>query len=394
MVTRLLCFIILCVVSLVSCSGKKAKKEIAQTISNHADSLLLDSISRTSITFILGKNEHSRNPYYALANQYYRINDTDKTEIVIDTIFSLLQARNYLEKYPPKNGRPWGLINLVSHGNAFIDLSVNVFKNGDRASAESLHKAIRDSIFIPLDSNTVDRKSLIFLHGCAVGQNADLLNALGIAFGGSEKPIKVKASRLFEYYANLSKNNNPKMIRHYFAKVWYGFYKPDSVPDAKSLAKQFLVSYPKEDINWLEAIHRQYQSDPSEIYHIRLGVPVVWEDFYESKEQLPQLNTKVKQTKWLAGKPQFLALIKKTQIPLKYFRIKYYNAAYRGENGIFYSSKAKARVVVVCVIKPLLSEDAGQNSRFIPFRPQADDTIYFRYGNSKINKQVKNKLKN
>ena len=392
MVNRLLFFSIICCALFISCSEKKANKVPDKTLSNRADSLLLDSISRTSITFILGKDEGSRNPYYSLANHYYRLNDSDKTEIVIDTIFSLLQVRNYLEKHPPKNGKPWGLINLVSHGNEFIDLSVKVFTNGDRTSAKSLLKAIQDSIFMPLDSNIVDLKSLIYLHGCAVGQNIGLLKTLGIAFGGYKKTIKVKASRLFEYYANLSKNKNPQMIRHYFAKVWYGFYKIDSIPDEYSLVKQFRARYPKDDVNWFEAIRRQYPSNPSEIYHISFGVPVVWEDFYEKQNQMPVLNTRVKQTKWFAGKTEFQALIKKTQIPINYFQIKYYNAVYNGKSGIFYSNKAKARAGVICVIKPLLSEDDSLKIKFVPYNPPANDTTYFRFGSSEIKHQLTRKL--
>jgi len=377
----MLFFSIICCGLYISCSEKKTQKNSDQKSNNKLDRLFLDTVPRTSITFILGKDEaRSRYPYFSLANHYYRINDSDRTEIVIDTITSLLQVRNYLEQHPPKNGHPWGLINLVSHGNEFIDLSVKVLPNGSRTSTESLLKAIHDSVFIALDSNIVDVKSQIFLHGCAVGQNTGLLKTLGIAFGGNQNPIKVKASRLFEYYTYLSGNKNPQSIRHYYAKVWYGFYKIDSTPDENSLVKQFKMKYPNDKINWLEAIRRQYPSNPSEIYHINFGIPVIWEDFYAKSEQLPSLNTKLKQAKWFANNTDFQALIKKTQIPSAYFQIKFYKSVYKTETENYYSNKAKARAGVICIIKPLLSEDNIQKLRYSPFIPPANDTNYFGFG--------------
>ena len=377
-------FFFICVfcILFVSCSDNESGKIAAKSTTVET----IDTVARTSITFILGKDQGQKNPYYALANSYYRINKSEKTEIVIDTIFSLLEVRNFLEAHPPVNGRPWGLINLVSHGNEFIDLSVDVFKGGPRTSAESLLKAIEDSVFKPLSTGIVDSKSQLFIHGCAVGQNKNLLNALGIAFGGQNNPIAVKASKLFEYYGYLVMNKNPQMIRHYFARVWYGFYKYDSLPDDRGLVEQFRSAYPADDVNWQEGVQRQYQLNPSEIYHITFGLPVVWEEFYENKELMPVLNTKKKQDDWFANNNEFQALINKTRIPFKYFQIKYYNSVYRDSSAFIYAIKAKARVGVICIIKPLIAEADSLQMKFTPFNPPADDTSYFSFGLTALDK--------
>ncbi len=369
-------FTVICCILFLSCLHRKSDKTTSNPTADSPNNISADTVPRTSITFILGRDDGERNPYYSLANDYYRLNKSDKTEIVIDTIFSLLGVRNYLEKYPPNNGSPWGLINLVSHGNEFIDLSVDVFKGGPRTSAESLLKAIHDTIFKPLSAKIIDSKSLLYLHGCSVGQNKDLLKVLGFAFGGPQTPIPVKASKLFEYYAFLSKNKNPQMIRHYFAKVWYGFYKYDSIPDEKGLVAQFQSSYPQDKVNWLEAVRRQYPANPSEIYHITFGIPVIWEDFYARKELMPVLNTKTKQANWFANNRRFQALIKKTKVPLNYFNIKYYNSVYKSKSAIIYSLKVKARVGVICIIKPLITD----GDKFTPFNPPENDTLYFSFG--------------
>jgi len=100
----------------------------------HEEVVSIDTVivtpPRSSITFILGKDEPGRNPYYKLADQYYRMSSSDKTEYVVDNLNNLLDVRNYLTRHRPSDGRPWGLINLVSHGNEFIDLAFYISRTG------------------------------------------------------------------------------------------------------------------------------------------------------------------------------------------------------------------------------------------------------------------------
>ncbi|MCX6256604.1 MAG: hypothetical protein NTW49_01675 [Bacteroidia bacterium] len=381
--TRFFFFIlIICFSLFISCSERKRENTDDHSVSLTIKKYSAVRNSRTSVTFILGKDVGVSNPYYSLANLYYRMSVEDKTEIVIDTIFSLLGVRNYLEKNPPKDGRPWGLINLVSHGNEFIDLSVNVYPDGPRSSAESMMKSIKDSIFKPLSKNIVDPQTLIYLHGCAVGQNKELLKSIGLAFGGYVNPIQVKASKLFEYYSFSSGNNNPQMIRHYFARVWYAYYNYDSIPDETRLVSQLCSAYPFDYENWHEAVGRQYQTNPSEIYHITFCVPVIWEDFYERKESLPVLNSKPKQAIWFSKNFDFKKLIKKTGVPMNYFNIRYYTATYQSDSTVYYSLKVKARAGVMCLIKPLINKVDNSLMIYEPYLPDQNDTDYFRYWNS------------
>ena len=371
---------IICIM-VVSCSRKGTEKKttiIQPGISNTSDVADPDTFPRANITFILGKDENTRNPYYSLASQYYRLSK-EKTEIVIDTMVSLLEVRDFLDAHRPENGQPWGLINLVSHGNEFIDLSVWVTPTGARVSEESLQEAIADNVFKPLDSLVIDKKTLFHLHGCGAGNNAGLLNFLGIAFGGKEKPARVTASRMFEYYAYTSPNKDPQSIQHYYARVWYAFYRVDSVPDKASLAEQLKTRYPGEDVDWTEAVYRQDPLEPSEAYHMNLKIPIVWEDFYENKEELPDLGTRAKQVKWLENKTEFRALMKKTGIPKEYFRIKFYTLVYNRGNDTFYSSKVKGMAGVICVIKPEVREDKLHSAKYIPYVPSLNDDKFFGF---------------
>lgn len=378
----LIIFLIIGYSIFISCSGNKHKNTDDHAGSQSEIKRPVKQKSRTSVTFILGKDIGFGNPYYSLANLYYRMNVEDRTEIVIDTIFSLLGVRNYLEKNPPKDGKPWGLINLVSHGNEFIDLSVNVYPDGPRSSAESMMKSIKDGIFKPLSADIVDPLTLICLHGCAVGKNEDLLKSIGIAFGGYSNPLPVKASKMFEYYSDISGNNNPQMIRHYYARVWYAYYNYDSIPDEAGLVTQLCSVYPYDLENWQEAVGRQFQSDPSEIYHITFCVPVTWEEFYDRKESMLVLNSKPKRADWFSKNLEFKKLIRKTGVPLNYFNVRYYNATYHDDSTVYYSLKVKARAGVMCLIKPLIKVADNSLTKYEPYQPDQNDSEYFRYWNS------------
>lgn len=360
-------------VMLAAC-GKKEEPSEAKRMA------LADTLPRASITFILGIDENAHNPYYSLADQYYRLNDSDKTEIVIDTIYSLSGVLRYLAQNPPRNGRPWGLINLVSHGNEFIDLSASVTPGGPRISEESVRQAMHDSLLAPLDSSIADYRTLINLHGCAVGKNLGLLRMLGVAFGGAHQ-IRVKASRMFEYYNNISQTSDPRFIRHYFARVWYAFYRPDTIPTDSQLANNFRSRYPAADVDWLDAVRRSRPNDPSEAYNIRMVIPVVWEDFYKTKQEMPDVRAKSRQDDWIQAKPEFQALMARTYIPRENFLVKFYNATYAVDSQNVFGLRVKARAGVACVIKPVLAAaSAARNlESFTPYIPPSDDTEYFGF---------------
>lgn len=338
-----------------------------------------DTVPRTSITFILGEDNLEHNPYYALANHYYRLSPEDKTEIVVDSVRSILGVCNYLKNNLPDNDRPYGVINLVSHGNEFLDLSALVYPRGPRASSNALQKAVRDSLFIPLDTFIVDSRSLVYLHGCGVGNNQDLLNNLALAFGAEQNGVRVKSSKLFEYYAYLSKNKNPQSIRRYFAKTWYSFYHPDSIPDTQGFVRCLSELYPNDSVDWESGVRTRFQSNPGDLYHYSFVVPAVWEDYYEEQSQVPLVNTRKRRQAWVMENQSFLDLLAKTKIPVEYFQFRYFKPKYVRDEKTIYSLRVRAKSGVLCLIQPLLSEEEDMKKRFIPFCPQEDDILLFGF---------------
>lgn len=374
--------ILICATCLFSCNQKKKNNQ--QSADVQKEEFIKDTLPRTSITFILGHDKSGYNQYYTLAGHYYRLNEEDKTEIIIDNITALSEVCRYIKEHPPANNRPYGLINLVCHGNEFIDMGVLVTPHGVRASAESIEKAIHDSVFIPIDTNCMDTNTWIYLHGCAIGNNQALLNALSVAFGSKQNGVKVKASKLFEYYAYLSRNKNPQSIRHYFAKAWYAFYHPDSLVGQQYFIRQFTKRYPHEQIQWEEGLNRRFQSNPGEIYHFSFFVPVVWDELYDDEALIPMLNTKDRKKEWLMNNKSLLNLIQQTQIPLNYFQFKYYKQKYRQESQEVYVLRVKAKTGVICLIQPLLSENDSLKSLLVPFFPDENDSLYFGFSYNEL----------
>lgn len=159
--------LMIAVVSLQACKGRgdTSPLPVADTLAQPCD-----TIPRISVTFIMGRDNSAYNPYYSLANQYYRLNPDERTEVVVDSLTALSQVLDWLRLHPADNGLPYGLVNLVTHGNEFIDLQMTVTPDGQRTSVESLRQAMADSLLLPPDITVIDCHTLIYLHGCAVGQ--------------------------------------------------------------------------------------------------------------------------------------------------------------------------------------------------------------------------------
>ena len=364
---------LIAVASLFACKGRGDAPALP-VVDTVADTVVI--LPRTSVTFIMGRDLSAYNPYYSLANQYYRLNPDDRTEVVVDSLTSLSQVFGWLSDNPSPDGRPYGIVNIVSHGNEFVDLQMTVTPGGPRTSVQSLRQALADSLLSPPDCHVVDHFTRIYLHGCAVGQHQPLLDLLAEAFGGR---AVVQASKLFEYYAYLSLNRNPQSIRHYFARTWYAFYHPDSSYNETALVRQLRNRYPSDTIHWREGLRRRLQDNPSQLYHYSFTVPCLWDEVFTSLAQFPAVNSLQQRRRWVADNAAFRALLDQTHIPLPYFQIKFYRQTLILDNdSLAYGLRVRARAGVICLIQPLTAPDSI-GSPFAPFRPSFTDTAFFAF---------------
>ena len=326
----------------------------------------------------MGVDKSAYNQYYTLAAHYYRLDPVNRTEIVIDSLVALSQIIHFLNNNPPHDGRPYGIINIVSHGNEFTDLEMPVYPSGPRLSVEALAQAISQPHWPSPGAASVDSLTLINLHGCAIGKNTQLINLIAQAFGGS---LTVQASKLFDYYAYLSPNHNPQSVKHYYARVWYAFYHPDSLTDNNYFAHQLSKRYPAQNINWLQALQCRLQSNPGDIYHYSFFVPCIFYQSYPHPDSLPPLNSRRQRLQWVSNNPQFLSLLSRTNIPHHFFKTSFYrrDIPVTPDSSIV-SLKVKARAGVICIIQPLI--DTATSIPFSPYVPHHGDTAFFTFSQS------------
>ncbi len=382
---------------LMLCHGCRGGEEpVAPAVDSVTDTMapLAASQPRASITFILGEDHSQYNQYYTLANHYYRLNPTERTDMVVTGLTSLQQVLLYLRRHSPADGRPFGIINLVSHGNQFVDLAMTISPGGDRTSAETLREAMRRKQIVPLDSTVVDSLTVVFLHGCAVGHNQSLLNQLAEAFGGNRR-VTVKASKLFEYYAYPTASKNPQSIRHYYARVWYAFYRPDSAMSENDFVRQLNHRYPQDRVRWRSGLRRRFQEQPSDLYHYSFEVQCTWDDVYSTPNEIPAVNSRARRRQWVKDHPDFQGLMAKSQVPEEYFKLKFFRRTYQlADDSVAFGLHVRATAGVICLIQPLTLPNVTSSTYLpcpsgapaptyssarsnLPFLPVSSDTTFF-----------------
>jgi len=355
----------------MSCVGKR-KVEVV----NVSDAS--DLPSRESITFILGDDANSNNKYYHEAAEYYRVDNNDRTEYLVSSCRSLTEISSYLINNPPSNGQPWGMINLVTHGNQWLGLSVRVIPGKFRTSAKSIQAAINQGVFSPLPEAVIDSKSEITVHGCGIGNNKSLINAMGNVFSSkTEKPL-VRASLFFENYISTEDADYISDTRRYLTAAYFAYYKKGYRPGDIRLSRQLTQRYPDQKINWRDILTRKEPRWAGDSFHYTFNVPVKWIVLYENEYSIPDISNNENQQQWLLEQEELLAIIESTEIPMNKFSWNIKTIKYKCEDGTLVPAvRAKGLATILCVLKPLLSDNQTQFADYQPMIPSLYDTAYY-----------------
>jgi hypothetical protein len=331
---------------------------------------------RESITFILGEDKDARNRYYEEATRFYANHPTGKTDYLITTCRSLLEVRNHLQYNKPRNGLPWGLINLVSHGNQWTGLSVKVTSDSKRTTTARIEECTRNGSFLPLPANVLDKKSEIFLHGCGVGNNHALIHAIAIAFGGeNSKPI-VRAARLFEYYASVSMDTMIQCER-YLAKTWFSIYKMGERPVTSELVNELREKYPEASVEWNFALTREQPESVGGLYHYTFEVPVKWV-IPVSADSFPELTDEKDQLAWLNDQQQIVTEISTLEIPMEKFAWSFNRVYVNDKSGATTPAVwVKGYCTIICVLQALTINNDETMALQKPYLPGVNDTNYY-----------------
>ena len=364
---------------IASCNTDKPFLEIESNLELaeiHIDSLPQQEV-RNAITFILGEDKTDDNRYYEEATNYYAFNEKGKTEHLITNIRSLEGVLEFLRNFKPANGKPWDLINLVSHGNQWMGLSVKVTDYSKRATPERIREYIDNQTLIPLSEDILDENSVIFVHGCGLGNNQELMYAVAEAFGGSNSPVSVRASRLFEYYTSEKHRHRVVSTERYLAQSYSLSFKMGYRPDNKTLIESLQQAHSNAAIDWKDALERTEPRFPGDTYHFTFEVPVKWVIPYENKDSLPDLSTKEKQLAWIKTRPEILKKLEAIELPVEQFNWWFRQVYVKGEN----SEKKpavwlKGYATILSVLQAQVVEDPDSgNSK--SFESDYSNGIYF-----------------
>ncbi|MFK5890031.1 MAG: hypothetical protein QM486_04800 [Flavobacteriaceae bacterium] len=280
-------------------------------------SVVIKTPKGKSITFILGTDKHPDNPFYRYAENYYRFNAKDKTELVVTTCRSLVEVHNYLIRHKPKNKVPWRCINLVSHGNQYLGLSVKVTPKSKRASAQEIWKYCNNGTLKKLPEDVINQQTIIALHGCGLGNNKDLLTAVKSAFSTHLAMPKIEASAYFEYY--VAKPYNMQKVTRFLAKSYNINFKMGYKPSNKIIERRFKTKYKNDSVDWHAALSRKQASKIGAVFYMSFNVPVKWIFTYDGMKDVPNLDTKSDRLNWVKQNAKIINDLQKIAISPQQF---------------------------------------------------------------------------
>ena len=328
---------------------------------------------RADITFILGEDKKPDNRYYTKATQFYSLNPQSRTEYLVTHCRSLQEVQHYLQENQPTDGKPWGLINLVSHGNQWMGLSARIKPEGKRATTKSILEAVQSGELAPLPSCKIDASTTIFLHGCGLGNNEAIIGAIANAFGQEGHQPTVRASRLFEYYSSITSGKAVVAPQRYLAKPYILSYKMGYQPNEPQLISQLEKQYPQATVNWGEAVNRTSPRWPGDSYHITFEVPLKWVIPVDS---MPDISTKSKQNSWIATRQEITDQLQKLELSSDKFNWWFRKVYVKNEEGQKQPAVwLKGYCTVLTVLEAMTTDDIANPHS--PYHPSLEDQRFY-----------------
>lgn len=257
----------------------------------------------SKITFILGDDGTTGNPYYQQATAYYHQADQDGTNVVVDHIRSLQKLHEYLSTTVPTEG-PWKEINLVIHGNQWTGIALPIKENGqDRTNANNLMEAIAQKEFKSLPDYIVNDQTQVNLYGCSIGKDSALVHQFAKFFTNQSgvSPSLTASPNFNVYYSSFEK---PGEIRRLEANCFYIACSIDHTPTADELAKKLANKYPSENISWSDALTRTDLAPGLAAYAHQFYIPLQWTFLYESEKERPSFRWQDEIRRWIKNQTE------------------------------------------------------------------------------------------
>ena len=268
---------------------------------------------RPSITFVFSKDD--RDHFAASAINYYKTEEKARTQYIDHTCRSFSEILERLRILNQNHEQPWGLINIVSHGNPWTGLSLPIVNEGERLTkSEMIHQLIHGKL-MPLQDHQIDHKTIVNIKACGVGSNPDLLEVMSIALGGYDalRPQVFSSDNFIQYVMNESGFYEERKFQPF-----YTFYKTAFRPAYSFIALDLKRKYPEEQLNWLDILLDEHKSN--DVFVDRFNVPILWhhrlkhpfnKNDFEQDEDLHEL---------VQSNESLFQLINDYEIPIHQFR--------------------------------------------------------------------------
>jgi len=312
-------------------------------------------LERQSVTFILGDDIDSSNPFYRNAQQYFKYNDKDKTDLIVTSCNTLLDVQEYLLHQKKSTLVPWGKINMVSHGNQYIGLSTKVTPNSKRASADQILDCLDNNELYTLPKDIIDANTRIELHGCGLGNSLPLLSAFEMAFSNGTDCPEITASKYFEYFINTKESISS--IEKFDADFKIVSFKMGYQPEDRILKKKFAKKYPDAKVDWTMALENKVGYESGDVFHFSFDVPLKWIFVFEEEEEVPVLKTKKARMEWAKQNEEIIQTLSKIEIQPDDFNWWMRNIYIENEDGTQSTALwVKGYSTVMCVLELLPNE--------------------------------------
>jgi hypothetical protein len=327
---------------------------------------------RETITFVFGPDDDAEHPLIALARAYYRDDPLERTDRVIADLGCLLDALNYLQSQPPANGQPWGIVNIVAHGNDVGIFSAPLLRGEDAISPERLSQAIRDKLLSPLPLTILDEQSEIRLIGCGLGRNTQLLRLMSQVLGRrpGRRPL-VSSSLFYTSFGSLSGH----VFRCLARACSVPMRTSEHVDDPQ--VNRRVRSCAREIGTDVQAVSRRTRPRfiGDSYRHVAEG-SFCWMAVFPTPTAPPRMETAYQRDRWLSGDLDFHRYLAINRIPWEPDQWTATPSTTAGRNRADSPSiTVRGRVKKLFLVKPLAQEDPS--GAIVPLSPSWRDTRYY-----------------
>lgn len=316
--------------------------------SQNQSELFLLPEKRSSVTLILGQDKEGQQ-YFNLAEKHFLLDPAERTDLIVKSCHSLESMIEFLNRN--SGAHPWGIINIVVHGNMWGGLSVPMWEEGPRAFPKDLFRAVNDGRLPVPESYAIDHDTRINIWACGIGKNPVLNLALEMLFTNSAGVLpEVYASPHFVIFHEVPGRMAPVRIK---ASYWPYFFKRGYRPGEGEIAYQMRRQYPDLTINWAAALQTSGPEAIGSEFHDEFQVPLVWTALYPGKESRPPVTTEEEKMAWIHSQPELMQKIEELEIPIEKYHWTVNKILYRHPDGrIQPAIKAIGMCTVLCVLAP------------------------------------------